>query len=430
MGSAIALPMLEAMMPLTALAVSAPKAPVRMAFLFVPNGMSMDAWRPATAGALTDLPPLLSPLNPVRNQLNILSGLAQRHAEANGDGPGDHARSTAAWLTGCQPKKTNGSDIYVGVSADQLAAQQRGHLTQFASLELGCERGAQSGDCDSGYSCAYSSSVSWSSSTSPVAKEINPRLVFERLFGSADQGPEAQARRRALRASVLDYASAEATALESKLGQRDRHKLQEYLAAVREIEIRMERFEQTQASRAQVGPTPAGIPGDFGEHIRLMGDMMILAFQSDLTRIATLMFANEGSNRAYPMIGVSDGHHEMSHHGKDPHRLEAKRRIDEFHVAQLAYVLNKMQSIREGDSTLLDNTLLVYGGGISDGDRHNHDDLPILLAGKGGSSLKGGRHLQFVPGTPMTNLFVSMLSRFGANMDKIGDSTGPLRELL
>ncbi|MBV6459670.1 MAG: hypothetical protein HONBIEJF_02821 [Fimbriimonadaceae bacterium] len=432
MGTAMALPLLEGMAPLRSLAGSlAAPAPVRMAFLFVPNGIKMDDWTPPAVGALEKLPHILEPLAGVKDSFNILTGLAQHNAFALGDGPGDHARSTATWLTGVHIKKTSGSDIRNGISADQVAAAEIGDLTKFASLEIGCERGAQSGDCDSGYSCAYSSSIAWKGEAQPLAKEVNPRLVFERLFGSGDSGEqeESRSRRARYRKSILDFVLDDAKSLEARLGTRDKQKLDEYLTGIREIEARLVKAEKESGNPMVGVPRPSGTPRDYAEHIRLMGDMMILAFQTDVTRICTFMFANDGSNRSYSQIGIADGHHDVSHHGRDVAKLEKKRQIDRYHAEQLAYILERMQSIKEGNGTLLDNTLLVYGAGISDGDRHNHDDLPILLAGSAGGSLKTGRHLQFTHNTPMNNLFLSMLDRVGVKVEKLGDSTGKLQGL-
>jgi hypothetical protein len=434
-GTLMALPVLEKMVPTSALAQSVTKAqqPTRMAFMFVPNGVNMEHWRPAAEGLLpAELPQVLKPLADLRSEINVLTGLTQHHAFANGDGPGDHARSTACWLTGVQPKKTAGSDIRNGISADQVAAMHIGKKTKFASLEIGCERGGVSGDCDSGYSCAYSSNISWRSENTPVAKEVNPRLVFERLFGSGDATGETESRTRRdlFRQSILDIVSEDAAKLKAQLGKRDQRKLDEYFQGVREIEERLTKFENEKTAQLAAGiGKPTGIPGDYGDHIRLMGDMMVLAFQADLTRVCTFMFANDGSNRSYHEIGVSEGHHDVSHHGKDPHKLEKKQKIDQYHVQQLAYVLNKMRSIKELDGTLLDNSLIVYGAGISDGDRHNHDDLPILVAGRAGKTLQTGRHLVYPNRTPMNNLFLSMLDRVGVKVEKLGDSTGKLQGL-
>ncbi|MBX3096235.1 MAG: DUF1552 domain-containing protein [Fimbriimonadaceae bacterium] len=432
-GTAVALPFLEFGMPTKAFGISSQARPVRMAFLFVPNGIDMAGWRPGADGALGALPEILAPLESVKNEINVVSGLAQLRANANGDGPGDHARSTSTWLTGVQIKKTAGADIQAGVSADQVAAQFIGKNTRFASLEIGSERGAMAGNCDSGYSCAYSSSISWSGESTPVAKEVNPRAVFERLFGSADtvEANISREARMTYRRSILDMVSEDADALRSRLGTRDQQKLEEYLDGVRAIERRIAMAEQENQALTMDGvqSPPAGIPRDRGEHIRLLGDMMVMAFQSDLTRICTFMFANDGSNRPYPEINIGDGHHDVSHHGRDPEKMKKKREIDLFHAQQLAYVLRRMSETSDGDNSLLDNTMLVYGAGISDGDRHNHDDLPILVAGKGGGTLRTGRHLVYGDRTPMTNLFVSMLGRVGVPIERLGDSTGPLKEL-
>ncbi len=430
----MALPLLDAMLPLNALAQSAAKAvkPMRMAFMFVPNGISMEHWTPASEGAGYALPSVLDPIKDLKDDFSILTGLSQDNAFALGDGPGDHARSTACWLTGVHPKKTSGADIKSGISVDQVAAKAVGGLTPFASLEIGCERGAMAGDCDSGYSCAYSSNIAWRSESTPVAKEVNPRLVFERLFGSGDKAGQEQsrARRDLFTQSILDIVMEDATRLKSRLGKRDQGKLDEYFESVRDIEKRIIKLEQVGRDMALAQASrPTGIPHDYGEHIRLMGDMMVLAFQADLTRICTFMFANDGSNRSYPMIGVPEGHHDMSHHGKDPAKLEKKRLIDQYHIDQLGYVLRKLKSIKETDGTMLDNTMVVYGAGISDGDRHNHDNLPILFAGKAGGAFKTGRHVVYKNHTPLNNLYLSMLDRMGVRIESLGNSTGKLAQL-
>ncbi len=428
LGTAMALPVLEAMLPLSALASTGASAakPVRMAYLFVPNGMSMPQWTPSAEGVL-ELSPLLKPLEGVKSSINVLTNLAQLNASALQDGPGDHARSTAAWLTGVHPRKTAGADIQNGISVDQVAALKIGNQTRFASLEIGCERGATAGNCDSGYSCAYSSNISWRSASTPNAKEVNPRLVFERMFGSGNAAEKAQ--RDFFRQSILDAVIEDAAKLKGKLGSRDQFKLDEYFSAVREIEVRLAKFEKENAMLATAaGSKPTGIPSNYGEHIRLMGDMMILAFQADLTRVCTFMFANDGSNRSYRDIGVTDGHHEVSHHGRDEKKLDAKLKIDAYHIEQLAYVLNKMQSTKDVDgSSILDNSMVVYGAGISDGDRHNHDDLPVLMAGRGGGSIKTGRHIILPKKTPMNNMFLTMLDKVGVNVETLGDSTGKLQ---
>jgi hypothetical protein len=430
-GTMIALPLLESMLPMRAIAAMAKPAPVRVGFVFVPNGISMPHWTPATEGKGFVLPNLLEPFRNIRNEISIFTGLSQHGAEALGDGPGDHARSAAAWLTGVHPRKTNGADIHNGISADQLAAQQIGGATRFPSLELGCERGGMAGDCDSGYSCAYTSGISWRGEATPVAKETNPRAVFVRMFGGEELGETAEGRAKRLlyKKSILDAVFDDASTLKAKLGMHDRQKLDEYLTAVREIEVRLAKFESAAKAAAAAGIKEPSAPTNFMEHVRLMGDMMVLAFQTDQTRVATYMISNEGSNRSYPEANVSEGHHEMSHHGKDEHKLDQKRKIDRFHTEQLAYMLTKMASINEAGGTLLDNSVIVYGAGISDGDRHNHNDLPILVAGRAGGRIKQGQHVTFDRETPMSNLLLSVLDSVGVHAEKLGDSSGKVQQL-
>ncbi len=428
-GATLALPFLESMMPQGVLAASLPKNPIRTAFIFVPNGINMEHWVPSGS----ELPYTLQPLSSLKNKFNIISGLAQKNAFALGDGAGDHARSAAAWLTGCHPRKTSGANIKAGVSFDQILAREFANKTRFGSLELGCERGGLAGDCDSGYSCAYSNSISWRTESTPVAKEVDPRLVFERLFASEDINESAvsKAQRLAENKSILDFIMEDAKILNKKLGYTDRMKLDEYMTGIREIERRLSFIEnQSKDFNSTASINIQGIPSDYQEHIRIMGDLMVLAFQTDTTRVSTFMFANEGSNRSYKMVGVSDGHHEMSHHQRTPEKLEALKKINNFHTSQLAYILNKMDSIKEGDKTLLDNSMIVYGAGICDGDRHNHDDLPLLLAGSGGGKIKPGQHLKFNSNTPMTNLFLSMADKMNIPVENIGDSTGKLYQII
>jgi hypothetical protein len=367
--------------------------------------------------------------------LLVLSGLAQDKGRSNADGGGDHARSAGSWLTCSQPLKNEGSQIRVGISADQVAAQAVGKATRFGSLELGLEPGRQGGKCDTGYSCAYSNNISWRNESTPMTREINPRLVFERLFASAlpKEVSESQRRRQLYKKSILDFVLEDAKALSGKVGGNDQQKLDEYLTAIREIEERVGEAEKMVASAntsvAAGYEIPEGIPESYEEHARLMADMMVLAFQSDTTRVCTFMLANEGSNRSYRNIGVGDGHHSLSHHQGD-HAKQAKiREINRFHIQQFAYVLNRLRTIPEGEGTLLDNSMIVYGGGLADGDRHEHQNLPLLLAGRGGGSIEPGRHLRFATETPMANLLVAMLDRMGARVDSFGDSTGALRGL-
>ncbi len=433
LGTAIALPWLEAMAPASsALAAgTASAAPRRMAFFYVPNGVHMPDWTPKGSGTGLNLPDILQPLASFKDDLLVLTGLTQDGAFAHGDGGGDHARSLASFLTGTHPLKTAGLGIKAGVSVDQLAAATIGKATRFPSLELGIDRGAQAGNCDSGYSCAYSSNISWRSESTPMAKEINPQLVFERLFAGqlSHETAEVKARRDAYRKSVLDFALEDARALRGKLGQVDRQKVDEYLTSVRELEARLNRVDKTVAIDLKGVKQPTGIPRENQEHIRLMFDVLALAFQTDSTRISTFVYANEGSTKSYKFIGVPEGHHDLSHHGKDPEKQAKIKKINIYHIEQFAYFLAKLRSTREGDGTVLDHSMIVYGSGISDGDRHNHDDLPILVAGKGGGTIKGGRHLVYTKNTPLNNLYLSMLDRVGVPGSKLGDSTGSLPKL-
>tara|TARA_A100001037_G_C15120411_1_gene623523 strand:- start:413 stop:1711 length:1299 start_codon:yes stop_codon:yes gene_type:complete len=430
----MALPMLDAMLPTRALAGNAKPAPVRMAYLFVPNGMHMPDWTPEREGPHFELPKILKTMEPIKRDLTVLTGLTNDKGRGNGDGPGDHARSAGVFLTGVQPLKSEGAEIRAGVSVDQVAAQGVGHETRFASLELGTEKGRQSGKCDSGYACSYSNNISWRDATTPMTKETNPRLVFERLFGNQNDAEQSESavRRRRFQNSILDFVLEDAKRIHRKVGGKDRVKLDEYLTAVREIELRLERAEQDAHQRPEYLESfdlPDGIPSSYEEHIRLMGDMMVLAFQTDMTRIATFMLANEGSNKSYRFIGVNEGHHSLSHHGGDSEKLRKISDINEFHARQVSYILQRLKSIPEGDGSLLDNCMVVYGAGISDGNRHNNENLPILLAGKAGGAIKPGRHLRYHFETPMSNLYLSMLDQMGVHQARFGDSTGPITRL-
>ncbi len=429
-GVSLALPMLDAMLPSSLLAAAPPaRAPRRLAFLYVPNGVHMADWKPKAEGANFELPATLKPLEPFRDQLLVLTGLTCDKARANGDGPGDHARAMSAFLTGCQPRKTAGANIKAGVSADQLAAQRIGRATKFPSLEIGVEGGRQAGNCDSGYSCAYSSTISWRGEASPVAKETNPRLVFQRLFSiDGKTGDPRTYRQMAYRRSLLDFVAEDAVALKNRLGATDNRKLDEYLTGVREIELRLARLDKdVDVKGVPAGATaPPGVTRSMKEHLRLLADMMVLAFQADLTRVCTFAFANEGSNRPYREIGISEGHHDLSHHGWKEEKMRKIQQINRFHVEQLAYLLGRLKAVREGEGSLLDSCMIAYGSGNSDGNRHNHDDLPILLMGKGGGTLRPGRHIVYKRNTPLNNLWLCLLDRMGVSADKLGDSTGRL----
>lgn len=434
-GAMMALPWLEAMSKpaMAARSLGTVEAPRRMAFMYVPNGMHMPDWTPSQTGAGFELTPILKEFGQFRDKMTVLSGLTLNGARALGDGGGDHARSVAAFLTGAHPKKTDGADILNGPSVDQVAAAKIGRLTRLPSLELGTEASAPAGKCDSGYSCVYTSNMSWRTSTSPVAKEVNPSMVFDRLFSGANRllTPEQIETRNKYRKSVLDYVMDDAKSLHRALGANDQRKLDEYLYAVREIETRISRSDKLshQDSAASDFERPEGVPRDFEEHVKIMMDMMVLAFQTDTTRVSTFMFTNAGSNRSYREIEVPEGHHDLSHHGKNKDKQAKIAKINRMHGKMFNYFLTRMASVKEAGGSLLDNSMIVYGSGIGDGDRHNHENLPIVLMGEGGGSIKPGRHLEYPKNTPLTNLYLSLLDRMGAKVNSLGDSTEPLSGL-
>lgn len=421
-GAVLAVPFLEAMLPARTSWATAPR---RIAWIYAPNGVHMPDWTPAAEGALAELPPLLAPLEAHKSKLLVVSGLAHDKARPHGDGPGDHARAAATFLTGCQPLKTDGP-IRAGISADQLAARDAGGLTRLRSLELGCEAGRLGGQCDSGYSCAYSNSISWSSPRTPAGKEVDPRIAFDRMFrdGDADLSPEEREARRAKRRSVLDLVRDDAKRLARSLGPDDARKLDEYLSGVRELERRIEFAERGAAGRGAALERPEVAPEKFAERATLMADLLAAGFETDTTRIATWMLANEGSNRSYPDQGVPEGHHELSHHGGDPDKLRKIAAINRVHVEAFAHLLERLAKPAGGEP-LLDSCRIAYGSAISDGDRHNHDQLPIAVAG-GGPAWKSGRHVVLAKETPCTNLWLTMLAEFGVDAPQLGDSTGRL----
>jgi len=430
LGVSVSLPWLEAMGPLTAWAAGPETknpAPNRMCFCYVPNGKNMADWTPKTEGTNFDLPAILEPLKAVRSDMTVLTGLTADKARAHGDGGGDHARALGAFLTGSQPKKTDGTDIRAGISVDQVAAARLADKTRLASIELGGEHGGMAGNCDSGYSCVYSSTMSWRSATQPLPKEVNPKIVFERLF--ATKPNEERIKQDTRRKSVLDFVREDSKDLTQKLGSNDKRKLDEYFSAVRDVELRIERAEKMPPVKAPDYKVPTGVPANYEEHIKLQYDLIALAFQTDVTRVVTYVLANEGSNKTYPMVGVNEGHHELSHHDNKPEKKAKIRDINKFHTTQFAYFLGKLKAIKEGDGTLLDHCMIAYGSGNSDGNAHNHDDLPILLAGGGCGTIKPGRHIRFPKETPLNNLWVSMLDRMDMKIENIGDSTGKLNGL-
>jgi hypothetical protein len=439
LGTVVALPWLESLSWAAPVAPTAGGPPRRLAFFYVPNGVNMNAWTPKEEGKLGELPPTLKPLEGVKEYLNVFGGLTCDKARANGDGPGDHARAMSAFLTGRQARKTHGADIRVGISADQHVANVVGDKTRFPSLELGVERGGNTGNCDSGYSCAYSHNLSWRGEATPNAKEVDPKAVFDRLFNGQDpkELAEARAKRELYNRSILDFVNEDAKGLNKTLGLADQKKLDEYLSSVREIEQRIEKAKKLRNAPVVKPNINAPEAHDdkfwrehYQEHIRLMGDLLVLAFQTDLTRVATFPLANEGSNRPYRHIEVPEGHHDLSHHGNDAKKLEKIQKINQFHIEQFAYILGKMKAVKEANgTTLLDNAMVLYGSGNGDGNRHNHDDLPILLVGKGGGTIETGRHVVFPrrDDTPLTNLFLALFERMGAPAKSFGDSTGVLK---
>ena len=431
MGVAIGLPILDAMTPAFARAGRPATAPVRLAFVYVPNGIVMKDFRPKVAGKGFEFTRILKPLESLREDMFVLSGLDEQNGNALGDGPGDHARAGAAFLTGVHCKKTEGADIRNGISADQIAARELGSETRFPSIELGCEDSRTVGNCDSGYSCAYTNSISWRGESTPMPPELNPRLVFERLFGTADFSLDAEtrARRSQYRKSILDFVRDDTRQLAGKLGSPDRRKLEEYLSAVREIERRIQTAEKDNREMRPALEKPAGVPITLPDYAKLMYDLQVVAFQADLTRVTTLMLGREGSMRVYPEIGIPDPHHPLTHHRDNPEWIEKVAQINCLHTELFAYFLKKLKSTPDGDGSLLDHSMIVYGSGLSDGNRHSHENLPVLLAGRGDGSLKPGRHIVYPSGTPITNLYLTLLDRVGVRPEKIGDSTGKVEHL-
>jgi hypothetical protein len=414
LATTLALPSLASLRAATPAAAG----PLRMAFVYIPNGVNVDLWRPDGQENQSET---LTPLAGLRDHFSVLRGLDHEKAFANGDGAGDHARANATFLTGCQARKTSGADIRLGVSVDQIAAQQIGHLTRVPSLELSTDPPRRSGSCDSGYSCAYQFNLSWRSESTPAPAERDPRMVFEKLFGSGNA--EQDHRRRVRQQSILDFVQDDAKRLNRRLDGSDRAKMDEYLTAVRDVE---RRIAQAEKFRVEVPEDrrPNGVPEGHRDHIRTMYELMALAFQTDTTRIASFLLSHDGSNRTFPEIGVNSAHHELSHHRGNPASLEQIAKIDRFYVEQFAWFLEKLKSTPDGEGTLLDHSMIVYGGGIADGNRHNHDDLPLLLAGHARGRIRQGRVITAKPGTPMTNLYLSMLDRMNIRAERVGDSNG------
>lgn len=417
-GVALGLPLLDAMRP----ALAATKAsPRRIGVVYVPNGIVMNQWLPEQAGADFSYTRILKPLEAFRQNINVVSGLSN-HAAAKGKG-GGHAKASGSFLSSCTPKYTAGADVRAGVTFDQIAAKQFAADTRVGSLQIGCEDSRMIGNCDTGSSCAYTNSLSWKDPDTPLAVEVNPRSVFERLFGTVDPSLDAatRARRALYKKSILDLTRENTRSLVSTLGEQDKRKMDEYLTSIREVETRIAKAESD--PEIPLTEKPSGIPFDYAEYVKLMFDLQVIAWQADLTRVSTMMLGREGSVRTYPEIGVPDPHHPLTHHRGHPDFIEKVTKINVFHVELFAYFLEKLRGTTDGDGTLLDHSSVLYGGALSDGNQHSNHNLPLLVAGHAGGQ-KGGRHVQAKAQTPVANLFVDILQRSGVNAETFGDSTG------
>jgi len=426
-GVSLALPLLDSMIPArTLLAQTAAKPLPRLGFVYVPHGAIMDKWTPATEGAGFEFTPILKPLEPFRDRLNVVSGLGHRAADTTAV----HSLSPTTWLSGVRPKATQGVDAYAGVTADQIAAQQIGQDTVLPSMELATEdHSGLIGSCDRDYGCIYMNTLSWRTPTTPMPMEINPRKVFERMFGQGGSATERLARIKEDK-SILDAITRDVASLQVQLGPADREMMTQYLENVREIERRIQRAEQSQGDEDLTLPArPAGVPFDYEEHIKLMYDLMALAYQADVTRVMTFMISREVSNRTYPQVGVTDGHHAISHHQNRAEKMEKNVKIQTYNISQFGYFLDKLRNTPDGDGSLLDHAVLLYGSNMSNSNAHDHFPLPNLVIGGAAGRMKGGRHLKYTDHTPMTNLLVTMLDKVGVKQESLGDSSGLLTNL-
>ena len=429
LGTTLALPFLDAMVPALARAQSAAAKPAtRLSIVYLPNGIMMDKWTPATEGAGYKLTPILEPLAPFKDRMLVLTGLAHNSGRAlAGENTGDHARAGASYLSGVHPRKTEGADTAAGVSMDQIAAKELGKGTQFSSLELGVDSPELLGQCEAGYSCAYMNSICWRTPTTPMPMEDRPRAVFERLFGDSDStDPAVRLRRIKQDRSILDSVTQKANRLRAELGPSDQIKLTEYLDAIRDVEHRIQTAEEQSGRELPTLTRPAGIPETFTEHAKMMFDLQVLAYQTDLTRVITFMIGREFGGRTYREIGIPEGYHALTHHQYKQDKIDKVIQIQTYHAKHFAYYLEKLRSTPDGDGSLLDHMVVLYGGGLSDGNSHLHDNLPALLVGGASGKLKGGRHIRYPKDTPMPNLLLSMLDMVGVHQDKLGDSTGRL----
>jgi hypothetical protein len=428
-GATLALPLLDGMVPaLTALGKTAAARTNRFGVMYVPNGMIMQNWAPIGEGTNFEFNSTMLPLAPFRNQLTVVSGLNCNVPAGVRAGDGVHARASTRFLTDIYPKITpSGGAVQAGISMDQILGRQLGKYTQLASLEMAIESTQSAGACDQGYACDYTSTIAWAGEATPLPMENNPRAVFERLFGdSVSTDPGVRLARMQQDRSILDSVTKEVATLGSTLGQADRAKLTEYLDAIRDIERRIQKAEEQRDEELPLVSHPAGIPGNYDDHAKLMCDLMVLAYQCDLTRVATFMMGREFSGMTYPFIGVPDAHHPVSHHQNEPEKVAKVAKINTYHVTVFAYLLDRLRSTPDGDGTLLDNMTMMYGAGMADSNRHAPNDIPIVLAGGGAGTLKGGRHIRYAKDTPLANLHLTLLDKFGVQMDRFGDSTGKL----
>ncbi len=430
LGTAVALPLLDAMVPALTAQVNTPAKGVRrLGVVYHPNGVIYENWLPKGVGRDFEFSRTLLPLEPFRDQLNVITGLSSHQAEALGDGGGDHSRASGTYLTGVHVRKSD-SIVENGISMDQIAARALEKETQLSSLQLTADDNSLVGSCDVGYSCAYSSTLSWRTPTLPLMAENNPRVVFERLFGSSDS-TDARVRASRLRQdrSILDSVTARVKQLQQKLGATDNTKLTDYLESLRDTERRIQKAEEQSARQGPEIVQPAGVPDGFEPHVKLLYDLQVLAYQADLTRVITFMYGREQTGRPYPQIGIPEPHHPLTHHQGDPSKMEKCTAIQLYHVALFATYLEKLKATPDGDGSLLDHLVLVYGGGISNSDRHTHGPLPTLVLGGGAGTIRGGRHLVYPEDTPLTNLQLTLLHKIGVPAEKLGDSTGQFHEL-
>jgi len=429
MGATLALPLLDAMVPaFAATRQTAARAIPRLSTVYLPNGRIMDRWTPATDGAGFELTPILEPLAPFRDRMLVLSGLNHEAGRAlPGEAAGDHARAGATYLTGVHPRQTEGADVRAGVSADQIAARELGKHTQLASLELGVDASELLGQCEAGYTCAYMNTISWRTETTPAPMEHRPRVVFERLFGDSDStDPAVRLRRIQKDRSILDSVMSKATYLMTGLDTSDRARFTQYLDAIRDVERRIQLAEEQSSRELPAVERPAGVPETFLEHAKLMFDLQVLAFQTDMTRVITFMLGREFGGRPYPEIGIPEGHHGLTHHQYKQDKIDKVIQINIYQTKAFAYFLEKLKSTPDGDGSLLDQMVILYGGSLSDGNLHLHENLPNVLLGGAAGRLKGGRHLRYKPDTPMTNLLLTVLDKIGVPLDNLGDSNGKL----